>query len=101
MQVLFSKFGFAFTELQLEGDEYLLMKETDIIGIMPRADAIADDIPELKPVGDRVLVQARPLPPPSLMKLKQRTLLLRHRGVIEDSPARVLRTWLWQTPGVC
>jgi chaperonin GroES len=33
------------------------MKETDIIGVMPRANAIADDIPELRPLGDRVLVR--------------------------------------------
>jgi chaperonin GroES len=57
LQVLFSKFGFAFTELQMGGDEYLLMKETDIIGIMPRANAIADDVPELKPLSDRVLIK--------------------------------------------
>jgi chaperonin GroES len=56
VQVLFSKFGFAFTELEVSGDEFLLLKEHDIIGIMPRAQAIADDIPELKPLGDRVLV---------------------------------------------
>jgi chaperonin GroES len=57
LQVLFSKFGFAFTELEVGGDEYLLMKEQDIIGIMPKANAIADDIPELKPLSDRVLVR--------------------------------------------
>ena len=56
-QILFSKFGFAFTELDLGGDEYLLMKEHDVIGVMPRANAIADDIPELRPIGDRVLVR--------------------------------------------
>lgn len=38
-------------------DEYLLMKESDIIGIMPRPDAVADDVPELRPLGDRVLVK--------------------------------------------
>lgn len=58
--MLFSKFGFAFTELQVKGDEYLLMREMDIIGIMPRANAVADDIPELKPLGDRVLVKIDP-----------------------------------------
>ena len=57
IQVIYSKFGFAFTELELKGDEYLLIKEHDIIGIMPRPNAIADDIPELQPIDDRVLVQ--------------------------------------------
>lgn len=56
-EVLFSKFGFAFTELQLSGDEYILAREGDIIGVMPRKDAIADDIPELRPLYDRVLVK--------------------------------------------
>ena len=57
LQVLFSKFGFAFTELQLQGDEYILAREGDIIGVMPRKDAIADDVPELQPLYDRVLVK--------------------------------------------
>lgn len=61
VQVLFSKFGFAFTELEVKGDEYLLMREMDIIGIMPKANAIADDIPEMKPLGDRVLVKIDPV----------------------------------------
>lgn len=60
MQVLYSKFGFAFTELEFQGDEFLLIKETDIIGVMPRANAIADDIPELQPLGDRVLIKVTP-----------------------------------------
>lgn len=57
LQVLFSKFGFAFTELEVGGDEFLLMREQDIIGIMPKANAIADDIPDLKPLADRILVK--------------------------------------------
>lgn len=55
--MLFSKFGFAHTELQMGKDEFILVKETDIIGIMPKADAIADDIPELQPLHDRVLIK--------------------------------------------
>lgn len=56
-EVLFSKFGFAFTELDVGGDEFLLMKERDIIGVMPKANAIADDIPDIKPLADRILVK--------------------------------------------
>lgn len=33
------------------------MRERDIIGIMPKADAVADDIPALKPLADRVLIR--------------------------------------------
>eukprot|EP01023_Acetabularia_acetabulum_P043547 TRINITY_DN4351_c0_g1_i1.p1 TRINITY_DN4351_c0_g1~~TRINITY_DN4351_c0_g1_i1.p1 ORF type:complete len:240 (-),score=54.71 TRINITY_DN4351_c0_g1_i1:198-917(-) len=55
--VLYSKFGFTFTELDIKGDEYILIKEQDIIGIMPAKDATADDIPKLQPLGDRVLIK--------------------------------------------
>eukprot|EP01024_Parvocaulis_polyphysoides_P044476 TRINITY_DN4100_c0_g1_i3.p1 TRINITY_DN4100_c0_g1~~TRINITY_DN4100_c0_g1_i3.p1 ORF type:complete len:256 (+),score=34.57 TRINITY_DN4100_c0_g1_i3:53-769(+) len=55
--VLYSKFGFTFTELDIAGDEYILIREQDIIGVMPKLDATADDIGELKPISDRVLVK--------------------------------------------
>jgi chaperonin GroES len=56
--VLYSKFGFMYTDLKMAsgGDEYILIREDDVIGTLPRASAVADDIPELKPLGDRVLV---------------------------------------------
>jgi co-chaperonin GroES (HSP10) len=57
VQILFGKFGFAFTELEMDGQQYNIMREMDIIGVMPREDAIADDVPELKPLHDRVLVK--------------------------------------------
>lgn len=63
VQVLFSKFGFAFTELDVGGDEYLLMRERDIIGVMPKTNAIADDIPKLKPLADRILVKITSMSP--------------------------------------
>lgn len=33
---MYSKFGFMFTELKVAGEDYILIKEEDIIGIMPR-----------------------------------------------------------------
>ena len=37
--------------------EYTLIREDDLIGILPRSGATAADIPELKPLSDRVLLQ--------------------------------------------
>lgn len=57
--VLYSKFGFMYTDLKMagaEGEEYILIREDDVIGTLPRSSAVADDIPELQPLGDRVLV---------------------------------------------
>ncbi|KIZ01928.1 chaperonin [Monoraphidium neglectum] len=55
--VLYSKFGFMYQDLKLGEDEYILIREDDVIGVMPRTNAQAEDIPELQPVGDRVLVR--------------------------------------------
>lgn len=57
--VLYSKFGLGATDLQLGGEEHILIREDDVIGVMPRANATADDIPELRPIGDRVLVKVQ------------------------------------------
>lgn len=56
--VLYSKFGFMYTDLKMAsgGEEYILIREDDVIGTMPRSGAVADDLPELRPLGDRVLV---------------------------------------------
>ena len=36
--VIYSKFGFMYTDLKLSnGEEYILIREDDVIGIMPRA----------------------------------------------------------------
>ncbi|KAF8065437.1 hypothetical protein HT031_003038 [Scenedesmus sp. PABB004] len=55
--VLYSKFGFMYTELKAGEDELILIREDDVIGVLPRSDAVADDIPELVPLGDRVLIR--------------------------------------------
>lgn len=55
--VLYSKYGFMYTNIELKEQEFILIREDDVIGIMPRSGALVDDIPELKPVSDRVLVK--------------------------------------------
>ena len=39
------------------GVEHCLIKEEDCIGVLPRSGATADDIPELRPNGDRILLK--------------------------------------------
>jgi chaperonin GroES len=46
-----------YTDLKLGEDEYILIREDDVIGVLPRSSAVADDIPEMQPNGDRVLVK--------------------------------------------
>lgn len=55
--VLYSKFGFMYTDIKLGEQDYILIREEDVIGIMPRSNAQADDIPQIKPLSDRVLIQ--------------------------------------------
>ncbi|KAF5832968.1 chaperonin 10 kd subunit-domain-containing protein [Dunaliella salina] len=55
--VLYSKFGFMYTDLKLNKEDYILIREDDVIGIMPRPNATAEDVPQLQPLSDRVLVK--------------------------------------------
>lgn len=57
--VLYSKFGFMYTDIKMaeDGGDFILIRENDVIGIMPRSDASADDIPDMQPMGDRVLIK--------------------------------------------
>jgi len=57
--VLYSKFGLGATDLTIKGEEHILIREDDVIGIMPQSNATADDIPALRPVGDRILVKVK------------------------------------------
>lgn len=54
--VLYSKFGFMYTDVKVGEEDFILIKEDDVIGIMPKTGADAEDIPEMKPLGDRCLV---------------------------------------------
>lgn len=56
--VVYSKFGIGSTDLDIQGQRHTMLREDDCIGIMPKSNATASDIPELKPVGDRVLIKA-------------------------------------------
>ena len=55
--VVYSKFGIGSTDLDIQGQRHTMLREDDCIGIMPKSNATASDIPELKPVGDRVLIK--------------------------------------------
>ena len=55
--VLYSKFGIGCTDIKLAGEDYVILREEDCIGIMPRSDADADDVPDLVPMFDRVLIK--------------------------------------------
>lgn len=55
--IIYSKFGIGSTDLDIQGQLHTMLREDDCIGIMPKSNATASDIPELKPVGDRVLIK--------------------------------------------
>ncbi|GFR49747.1 hypothetical protein Agub_g11905 [Astrephomene gubernaculifera] len=50
-KVVYSKY--AGTELEVAGEEHVLLKEDDVIGVLPSSDKVA----QLKPLGDRVLIK--------------------------------------------
>ena len=50
-RVVYSKY--AGTELAVAGDEHVLLKEDDVIGVLPAGD----DISKMTPLGDRVLIK--------------------------------------------
>eukprot|EP00958_Prasinococcus_capsulatus_P006590 scaffold624_cov402-Prasinococcus_capsulatus_cf.AAC.27 len=39
------------------GEDHLLIRERDCLGIFPTSNATADDVPKLKPLGNRVLIK--------------------------------------------
>ena len=43
--MLYSKFGFMYTDLKVQDVEYILIREDDVIGIMPRSGEASDSIP--------------------------------------------------------
>ena len=55
--ILYNKFGLGATDIMLQDELHIIIAEDDVIGVMPRSAATADDIPELKPNGDRVLLK--------------------------------------------
>lgn len=55
--VLYSKFGFMYTDIKMGDQDYILIREEDVIAVMPRANAQAEDIPDMRPLADRVLIK--------------------------------------------
>ena len=55
--ILYNKFGLGAKDILVQGELHIIIEEDDVIGVMPRSGATADDIPELKPIGDRVLLK--------------------------------------------
>ena len=55
--VLYSKFGLGVIDVQVQGQEYAILFERDCIGVLPRSNASVDDIKDIQPLGDRVLIQ--------------------------------------------
>jgi chaperonin GroES len=55
--VLYSKFGIGATDLEVDGKDFVLIREDDLIGVLPHSNATAADVPELKPLNDRVLIK--------------------------------------------
>jgi chaperonin GroES len=54
--VLYSKFGIGCVDLLMKGQDYVMIKEQDLIGVLPNSGARANDIPKMTPCGDRILV---------------------------------------------
>jgi len=59
--ILYSKFGIGATDISVQGEMHVLIREDDVIGTMPRSGASAADVPELKPAADRVLIKVNTL----------------------------------------
>ena len=59
--ILYSKFGIGATDISVQGEMHVLIREDDVIGTMPCSGASAADVPELKPAADRVLIKVNTL----------------------------------------
>eukprot|EP00205_Picochlorum_sp_RCC944_P006507 CAMPEP_0182617920 /NCGR_PEP_ID=MMETSP1330-20130603/43836_1 /TAXON_ID=464278 /ORGANISM="Picochlorum sp., Strain RCC944" /LENGTH=224 /DNA_ID=CAMNT_0024838083 /DNA_START=39 /DNA_END=710 /DNA_ORIENTATION=- len=55
--VLYSKFGLGVVDIEMKGQEYAILFERDCMGIMPSSDATVDDIKDLSPLGDRLVIK--------------------------------------------
>ncbi len=55
--ILYSKFGIGATDITVQDKLHVLIREDDVIGTLPRSGATAADVPELRPVADRVLLK--------------------------------------------
>ena len=55
--ILYSKFGIGVTELEQGSDKLVLIREEDILGVLPRNGTPTSSIASLEPLHDRVLVK--------------------------------------------
>ena len=82
--IIYSKFGIGITDVQFQDQEHALLREDDVIGILPRSGSTAADLPEIRPLGDRVLLKvmsmiafSSAIQPPANTRL---TLVLQYEG---------------------
>lgn len=54
--VLYNKFGIGADDMILNNEEFTMLRELDLIGTFPRSNASVDDIPNLEPLGDRLIL---------------------------------------------
>ena len=54
--VLYNKFGIGADDMILNKEEFTMLRELDLIGTFPRSNASVDDIPNLEPLGDRLIL---------------------------------------------
>ena len=54
-KVIYSRY--AGTEVEFQGEEHLILKEEDVIGLLD-----TDDVKDMKPLGDRVLIKVSTSP---------------------------------------
>ncbi|KAK9805866.1 hypothetical protein WJX73_010329 [Symbiochloris irregularis] len=57
--IIYNKFGLGATDIEVDGELHILIKEDDVIGTLPRSGATAADVKDLKPINDRVLVKVQ------------------------------------------
>lgn len=55
--VLYNKFGIGADDLLVQDVEYTMIRELDLIGTFPKSNASVDDIPNLEPLGDRIILK--------------------------------------------
>lgn len=48
--VIYNKFGIGTTDIEMNGDSYVIIKEADLIGSFPGSSATANDIPKMTPL---------------------------------------------------
>ena len=58
--MLYNKFGIGTDDVVCGGIEYTMLRELDLIGTFPKSNASVVDIPDLEPLGDRLILKVAP-----------------------------------------